>query len=253
LWDGEEKLVYLTPNTRYTLEHDFYPLHICKYLSQANVASANRALVDLDLEVNTQKWNYPDSFDSELMGDMEYPLALPGGRFLPRGTSLKISGGNANSSSYYVLIGFRPIKANSNEATVKMPYIYTITVVDCAQNSSYQDSVVIRPNTTFYLTHMIAIQRVIDTGGSLYLTEDGSATTTDILINGDTLSNTKLNLNTMFGTKENPRIFNAPRRIGENGSIVVNLNTPTWADGYARDIKCYFIGYHIINSASGVI
>lgn len=243
-YDGSARAIKLTPNARYTTEYDFYPLSLCSTTTTASVAGANRSKVDFDLEIDGNKLNYDNKLDTYLCGDMTFPFSFPIGTFLPRGTVLQIVGGNGGTSDdYFVMAGFLPITSTVNEYGERMPYFYTTTFTDCAASNTYDYAVQIRRGKVFYMTAMIAIQRVVDTAAVLYYAEAASGTI-DILINNFPISTAALDMNMMFGTPQYPRKLGAPIRVGENGTILAKISTPAYGDAFARDIKLYYIGYH---------
>lgn len=241
---GEFEVHRVNPDEAYTMPNEFCWLGTTKSGTQASVAYADRAKVLTKIEVNNYPIHYADTVDSELFQTAEHRLEWPTIFYLSGGSTVKFSDGNANSASYYVLHGFRPIKSRAKSEVGKFPFIYTARQAAAAPSTIYQKVVETLPRTRFILTHLVGVQRVLDTGGN-YTVESMDDINVDIKVANRNICKKAVIGEQIFGSPSYVYRLDAPLTIDEQHTIFVELTTPAWADGFSRDVNFYFIGVNL--------
>lgn len=249
-YEGTWEYHKITPDTAYTMPNEFVWTSTVKYGSQANVAYAQRANCNLDIKIdNTHALKASNTLDassigvdSELFQDVQHPFYWPTPYYIAGGQRILFSGGTANTNSYYILHGFRPIKERAMQTT-RIPFIYTMGWANIAQSTNNIDTLEILRNTKFVMTHVIAVQRLIDTSAN-YSVE---VTNMNIEVNcvNTAIGRSTINSSMLFGTPSFPFKLDAPMIIDGGDSIYINGTSPAWgADN--RDVFLYFIGIQLM-------
>jgi hypothetical protein len=243
---GETTLYKVDVDMPFTVPEEFCWLKTCKYGSQADVSAADRANTKFDLKVNNEKLNYDQQLDTELIQMAEHPFEWPIMHYLPAGTKIEFDGATANSStSYFVLHGFRPIKATLRQMA-KRPFIYSMAFENCTQNTAYSDTLEILPDTTLYVTNLIALQRCrFEVGGVFtnYLVEANDVSIEMTIMNRP-VNMKSISTGVMFGSPSYPYTVDAPIPIRGGTTILLNINTPAFGAS-ERDIYLYFVGVEV--------